>query len=159
MGQNRFGRLDHVHLVVPDREEAARWYEDVLGFQRVEAYRHWWTIPGAPIHMSADGGSSGVALFQAGEGHELTQGIGMGVAFRLPADEFTAFAKALGQSIHIDGRDGKPLTASSIIDLDLCFSFGFYDPYGHELELTCYEHDEVKRNLVEGEGISPIRYW
>ncbi len=155
----QLGRLDHMHLVVPDREEAARWYEEKLGFERVQAYKHWWAIPGAPIHLSADGGDSGVALFQAGEGHELTHGIGMGVAFRLAAKEFITFARALGGAIQIDGKNGQPLMPDSMIDLDLCFSFGFFDPYGHELELTCYDYDEVKRDLVEADGISPVRYW
>lgn len=77
--------------------------------------------------MSADGGISGLALFQAGDGHKPTQGIGMGVAFKLPANEFVAFANALGSSIHVKGKDGKPLTANSIVDLDLCFSYGFFD--------------------------------
>ena len=147
-----------MHLVVPNREEAAQWYEDVLGFERVEAYKHWWDIPGAPIHISCDGGSTGLALFQAGEGHELTQGIGMGVAFRLPATEFIEFSAALGRSIDIQGKDLKPLKAGAIVDLDLCFSYGFFDPYGHELELTCYDHGAVSRYLKEA-GIEPIRYW
>ena len=154
----RLGQLDHMHLVVPDREEAAQWYEDVLGFERVEEYKHWWNIRGAPIHVSADGGASSLALFQAGDGHEATRGIGMGVAFKLPATEFVAFANALGRSVHVNGKDGKPLTANSIVDLDLCFSYGFFDPYGHELELTTYDYDEVKQYLAE-EGIRPIRYW
>ncbi|MEM7016769.1 MAG: VOC family protein [Pseudomonadota bacterium] len=154
----RLGQLDHMHLVVPDREEAAQWYEDVLGFKRVEAYKHWWDIPGAPIHVSADGGASGLALFQAGDGHELTQGIGMGVAFKLPANEFIAFANALGSSIHVNDKGGKALTSASVVDLDLCFSYGFFDPYGHELELTTYDYDEVKQHLTD-QGIRPIRYW
>lgn len=159
MGKIRLGRLDHLHLVVPDREEAAQWYEDVLGFERVEKYRHWWQIPGAPIHISADGGTTSIALFQAGEGHELTQGIGMGVSFSLPADEFIRFAKALGRNGRINGKSGKPLTVNAIVDLDLCFSFGFFDPYGHEFELTCYDYAEVKQNLIDAEGVSPVRYW
>ena len=157
-GRIRLGQLDHMHLVVPDREEAARWYEDVLGFERVEEFKHWWSIPGAPIHMSADGGASSLALFQAGEGHELTHGIGMGVAFKLPGAEFVEFAKAIGDSIQVTARNGQPLTRDAIVDLDLCFSYGFFDPYGHELELNTYDHDEVKRYLAEA-GIRAVRYW
>ncbi len=153
----RMGSLDHMHLVVPDREEAARWYE-ALGFSRVEEYKHWWDIPGAPIHISADAGGSGLALFQAGEGHELTDGIGMGVAFRLGGEEFIAFSKALGGDVRVNGKDGQPLTAESVVDLDLCFSYGFFDPYGHELELTTYDYDRVKAYFSE-HGIRAVRYW
>jgi catechol 2,3-dioxygenase-like lactoylglutathione lyase family enzyme len=35
------GRLDHVHIRVPDRAEAARWYAEHLGFEPVEAYDFW----------------------------------------------------------------------------------------------------------------------
>ena len=154
----RMGQLDHMHLVVPDREAAAQWYEDTLGFERVAAYKHWWDIPGAPIHLSADGGTSGVALFQAGEGHELTDGIGMGIAFKVPGDQFIEFASALGETIHINAKNGHPLTANSVVDLDLCFSFGFLDPYGHELELNTYDYDATKAHFEQA-GVAPIRYW
>ena len=50
------------------------------------------------------------------------------------------------------------LPANSVVDLDLCFSYGFFDPYGHELELTCYDYEKVKQHLVE-QGVSPVRYW
>ena len=152
------GRLDHMHLVVPDREEAARWYEETLGFARVQAYKHWWDVPGGPIHISADGGVTGLALFQAGDGHEATDGIGMGVAFVVPGDEFIKFAKALDSSLSLQAKDGTRLSQASIVDLDLCFSFGFVDPYGHELELSTYSYDEVKAYLAD-EGISAVRYW
>lgn len=147
-----------MHLVVPDKNTAAQWYEDMLGFERVEAYKHWWDMPGCPIHISADDGSTSLALFQEGDGHQATPGIGMGVAFVLPGDEFIAFAKALGKSIQVDGKDGNPLTSRSIVDLDLCFSYGFFDPYDHELELSTYDREVVKNYLAK-EGISAIRYW
>ncbi|MEM7362812.1 MAG: VOC family protein [Pseudomonadota bacterium] len=154
----RLGRLDHMHLVVPDREAAATWYEQTLGFERVEAYKHWWGIPGCPIHISADGGASSLALFQEGEGHQATNGIGMGVGFVVPGSEFKSFAGALGHSVQVTGKSGQLLTVADVVDLDLCFSYGFMDPYGHELELSTYDHDEVKQYL-QGEGVEAIRYW
>lgn len=33
----RIRRLDHVHIRVPDRAEAARWYAENLGFEPVDA--------------------------------------------------------------------------------------------------------------------------
>ncbi|MEM1230556.1 MAG: VOC family protein [Pseudomonadota bacterium] len=154
----KLGRLDHMHLVVPDRDRAAQWYAETLGFERVEAYRHWWDLPGCPVHISADGGHTSLALFQEGEGHTATNGIGMGVAFVLPAEEFIAFSRALGDSIRVDGKDGKPLTAGAIVDLDLCYSYGFLDPWGHELELSTYDHEQVTQHLAAA-GIKPVRYW
>ena len=53
----RMGRLDHVHIRVPDRAEAARWYAEHLGFEPVDAYDFWATgFEGGPLQISADGG-------------------------------------------------------------------------------------------------------
>lgn len=156
MSRFRMGSLDHMHLVVPNCEEAARWYEEVLGFERIEEFKHWWNIPGAPIHLSADGSSRGIALFEAGM-HELST-IGMGVAFRVDAEMFVEFARQL-DSRDVRTREGSRLTPSSVVDLDLCFSFPLVDPYGHLLELTCYDHEAVRRELVDTDGVQPVRYW
>src|SRR5579863_5519226 len=49
----RMGRLDHVHIRVPDRAEAARWYEEHLGFEPVDAYNFWATgFDGGPLQIS-----------------------------------------------------------------------------------------------------------
>ena len=110
------------------------------------------------MHISADGGATSLALFQEGEGHKMTNGIGMGVAFVLPGEQFIAFADALGDSIKVNGKDGQLLTRASVVDLDLCFSYGFFDPWGHELELSTYDHKLVNAYLSEN-AIKPIRYW
>ena len=68
----RTGRLDHVHIRVPDRAQAARWYAEHLGFEPVEAYDFWATgFEGGPLQISADGGSTMLADSQlrAGQGH------------------------------------------------------------------------------------------
>src|ERR1700752_3599886 len=39
----RMGRLDHVHIRVPDRTEAAAWYAEHLGFEPVEKFDFWAT--------------------------------------------------------------------------------------------------------------------
>lgn len=47
------GRLDHVHIRVPDRAEAARWYAEHLGFEPVAAYDFWATgFEGGPLQIS-----------------------------------------------------------------------------------------------------------
>ena len=68
----RMGRLDHVHIHVPDRSEAARWYAEHLGFEPVEEFDFWATgFEGGPLQISADGGETMLALFEAGEGHPM----------------------------------------------------------------------------------------
>jgi catechol 2,3-dioxygenase-like lactoylglutathione lyase family enzyme len=145
-----------MHLVVPDRAAAARWYERVLGFEPVAAFQQWADVEGGPLHLSADGGHSGVALFEAGP--HPAGSIGMGVAFRVDADAFLTFARAL-PSDDICSPDGGRLEPASVVDFDLCFSFTFADPWEHALELNCYDTDRVRREWIEIDGIRPVRYW
>ena len=65
MTEFRMGTLDHVHVRVPDRAEAARWYSEHLGFEPVAEYDFWATgIDFGPLQISADGGRSMLALFE-----------------------------------------------------------------------------------------------
>ena len=62
------GRLDHVHIRVPDRAQAARWYAEHLGFEPVDTYDFWATgFEGGPLQISADGGRTTLALFEAAD--------------------------------------------------------------------------------------------
>ncbi len=151
------GSMDHVHLVVPDREVAARWYSEQLGFEAVDEYAVWAAVDGGPLHISADGGQSGIALFQASPGHPARK-LEMGVAFRVDAEAFIDFACGLPRAELLQ-PSGKPLETGSIVDFDLCYAYNFQDPYGNQLELDCYDHATVKRQLVEEQGLTPIRYW
>lgn len=153
MADFRMGSLDHLHLLVPDRYEAARWYKENLGFEIVERYKLWADV-GGPLHISADGGRSGLALFERGQHAHIKAE----VAFRVGAKEFIAFAESL-QSSNIRGASREPLKAESVVDHDLCYAFYFQDPYGNEFELDCYEYDEVRRDLIERLGITPIRFY
>jgi catechol 2,3-dioxygenase-like lactoylglutathione lyase family enzyme len=76
----RMGRLDHVHIRVPDRAEAAAWYAKRLGFEPVERFDFWATgFEGGPLQISADGGKTMLALFQAereakdGDGRDVSR--------------------------------------------------------------------------------------
>jgi catechol 2,3-dioxygenase-like lactoylglutathione lyase family enzyme len=63
------GRLDHVHIRVPDRLEAAVWYRDHLGFEPVDRFDFWASVvEGGPLQISADGGGTMLALFEAATG-------------------------------------------------------------------------------------------
>ena len=59
-------RLNHAVLYVRDAERSARFYEDVLGFRRIEAYG---MIPGG-VFLRAEGSSNDhdLALFSIGDG-------------------------------------------------------------------------------------------
>lgn len=153
----RMGRLDHVHIRVPDRARAADWYREHLGFEPVDRFAFWADgVDGGPLQISADGGATTLALFETsgvgGEGPQVT-----GVAFSVDAASFVAFARSLpGQ---IMAPDGRPLVVDDVVDFDLCWAFDLADPWGNQYELNCYDHEAVRVELVDRDGIHPARYW
>jgi len=151
------GRLDHVHVRVPNRAEAARWYAEHLGFEPVERFEFWANgFDGGPLQISADGGRTTLALFEASAGHPMIPQEN-GIAFNVDADTFIAFARSL--PCGIDGSGSKPLVVTDLVDFDLCWAFDLADPWGNQYELNCYEYDRVKTELVEADGITVDRKW
>jgi hypothetical protein len=80
-----------------------------------------------------------------------------GVAFSVDAATFTSFTRSLPGEI----RDpaGDPLASDDVVDFDLCWAFDLADPWGNVYELNCYEHEVIRRDLIEADGIEPRRYW
>jgi len=151
------GRLDHVHIRVPNRAEAAAWYEEHLGFEPVERFDFWASdVDGGPLQISADGGRTMLALFEAGEGHPMIPQA-TGVAFSVDAETFIAFARSLPGEI--ESPRGEALAPNDVVDFDLCWAFDLVDPWGNRYELNCYDYDAIKTQLIDGDGISPVRYW
>ena len=151
------GSLDHVHIRVPDRAAAAAWYAEHLGFEPVEVYDFWATdVAGGPLQISADGGRTTLALFEASDSHPLVLQE-TGVAFSVDADAFAEFARSLPGEIQ--SPFGRPLVATDVVDFDLCWAFDLVDPWGNQYELNCYEYDKVRSELVDADAITPTRYW
>jgi catechol 2,3-dioxygenase-like lactoylglutathione lyase family enzyme len=151
------GSLDHVHIRVPDRAEAAAWYAEHLGFEPVADYDFWATdIEGGPLQISADGGKTMLALFEASKAHAMVPQE-TGVAFTVDADAFAAFVRSLPGAIQ--SPLGRPLVPSDLVDFDLCWAIDLVDPWGNKYELNCYDYATVKADLVDGDGITPTRYW
>src|SRR5436853_4870309 len=114
----RMGRLDHVHIRVPDRAEAAAWYARHLGFEPVEKFDFWATgFEGGPLQISADGGNTTLALFEASDGHPMVAQK-TGVAFSVDAETFIAFTRSLPGAIC--EPSGRPLVPNDVIDFDMC---------------------------------------
>ncbi len=159
MGKERFrmGRLDHVHIRVPDREAAARWYAEHLGFEPVERFDFWAKgFEGGPLQISADGGRTMLALFEASEGHPMVPQK-TGIAFSVRAEDFMAFARSLPNGIH--SPSGQPLQIGDIVDFDMCWAYDLTDPWGNQYEINCYEYDRVATELIAAECVEPVRYW
>jgi len=153
----RMGKLDHVHIRVPDRAEAVAWYAEHLGFEPVEQYDLWDTgFDGGPVQISADGGATMLALFEAGEGHPMIAQK-TGVAFSVDFDTFAAFTRSLPGEIETSWET--KLVPDDIVDLDMCWAFDLADPWGNVYELNCYDYDRIQTELVDADGISPRRHW
>jgi catechol 2,3-dioxygenase-like lactoylglutathione lyase family enzyme len=153
----KMGRLDHVHIRVPNRAEAARWYRDHLGFEPVDTYDFWATgFDGGPLQISADGGCTMLALFEAGDGHPMVPQQ-TGVAFSVDADTFMSFAHSLPCAIA--GSSGEPLVLSDLVDFDMVWAFDFADPWGNRYELNCYDYERIRTELVVAQGLDVVRYW
>ncbi|GAB5413540.1 MAG: hypothetical protein Cons2KO_11430 [Congregibacter sp.] len=151
------GRLDHVHIRVPDREAAAKWYADHLGFEVVQKFDFWAKgFEGGPLQISADGGQTMLALFEATEEHPMAPQTG-GVAFSLDAENFKAFARSLPSDIN--APSGRALQINDIVDFDLCWAYTLSDPWGNIYELNCYAYERIQKELIDADGVKPARYW
>jgi catechol 2,3-dioxygenase-like lactoylglutathione lyase family enzyme len=151
------GRLDHVHIRVPDRAAAAAWYSDNLGFEPVERFDFWASgFEGGPLQISADGGRTMLALFEASEAHPMAPQR-TGVAFSVDADSFMSFARSLPRGI--DHPRGERLGLHDLVDFDLCWAFDLVDPWGNLYELNCYDYGRVRAELVEADAVEVVRKW
>lgn len=132
--------IDHVELSVPDRYEAADWYNEALGFEIVEEFEHWAERGGYPLMVSSDGGDTMLALFEG------TPSNGRGgfqrVAFRTDGEGFLAFLDRLDAIPDISTGGARNVT-----DLGSAYSVFFSDLYGYSFEVTTYEYEFVSDQL------------
>jgi catechol 2,3-dioxygenase-like lactoylglutathione lyase family enzyme len=122
--------IDHVALAVRDVEDAAKWYTDVLGFER--RYEGMWD--GIPTFIGK--GNTAIALFPVRDGHPKSPALGSGIrmlhlAFRVNRNGFLSAQEELKRrGIKFEFQDH-----------EISHSIYFRDPNGHELEITTYEPD------------------
>lgn len=138
-------QIDHVELFVPDRYEAARWYERVLGLRIVPECEAW-AADGGPLMISSDEGSTKLALFE-GRPDACSQAAAFRrVAFRVTADGFAEFLRRLPEIQLVDSR-GRAVTHESVVDHQQAYSIYFNDLWTHQLEVTTYDYAETSRLL------------
>lgn len=142
-------QIDHVELFVPDRHEAADWYQRVLGLEVVREYQEWATDRGGPLMISSDSGSTKLALFEGQpQASKPTAGFHR-VAFRVSAVDFIEFLRRLADLPLKDHQDRR-VTSHSVVDHQKAYSVYFSDPYGHRLEVTTYEYEATRAALGGG---------
>ena len=124
--------IDHIHVYVASWERAEQWYEDVLGFKRLEAYMSW-AVPGGPLTIENADGNVHLALFE-----RENQDGSTAIAFGAAGEEFLAW------KAHLEAK-GIELRIS---DHDLAYSLYFYDPDNNMHEITTYDHEYVREKLT-----------
>jgi catechol 2,3-dioxygenase-like lactoylglutathione lyase family enzyme len=120
--------IDHVALSVRDVERSARWYIDVLGFER--KFEGMWN--GVPVFIGK--GTTALALFPIRANERSLSGAQpeirmLHLAMRANHKNFLAAQEELK-------RRG---TKFDFQDHEISHSIYFRDPDGHQLEITTYE--------------------
>lgn len=124
--------IDHIHVYVPSRVEAAKWFESVLGLQVSEPLRVWAT-EGGPLTVENKSGTVHLALFKREDFTPSTA-----IAFAADAENFLEWKTALEAKGILD----------RCTDHSLAWSLYFHDPYSNMYEITTYEHAEVSEALA-----------
>lgn len=144
-------QIDHVELFVPDRHEAARWYEHALGLQIVPECEPW-AVEGGPLMISSDGGSTKLALFEGQPAASSPTAAFRRVAFRVTGSGFAEFLRRLPDLALTDSRR-EPVSATSVVDHQQAYSIYFNDPYGHLLEVTTYDYGETTALIASRQAL------
>ena len=120
--------IDHLHVYVPNREQAAEWFKTVMGFQIVEAYKFWAENDQGPLTIEDPSGTIHLALFQRQDFAPSTA-----IAFGASGAEF------LNWKAHLEGLD----LVDRLSDHTKAWSLYFHDPYGNSYEITTTHYDHV----------------
>jgi catechol 2,3-dioxygenase-like lactoylglutathione lyase family enzyme len=136
-------QLDHIHIEVKDRQKAAAWFKDLLGFHPDLKLLHWTDDPVGPLILNSSGGHTCLALFARGCAKASRDAT---IAFRTRGDNFLSFAARLDHLNLVD-RDDLVLTSQSIVDHDVSWSIYFMDLDGNRFEITTYDYDQVSEHL------------
>lgn len=137
--------VDHVELYVTDWDDAASWYERVLGITPDRSFEAWWETRTGPLVLAVDD-TTKLALFEresATRGEEVSP---HRIAFQTDADGFLSFLDRL-ETLDLTDRDGDRVTPADAVDHELSYSLYFTDPDGNWLELTTNDYDAVTARL------------
>ncbi|MCK5426023.1 MAG: VOC family protein [Emcibacter sp.] len=125
--------IDHIHVYVPSRAKAAKWYEDVLGFTIVEPFRFWSEDERGPLTIEDPSGKIHLALFRRENFTPATA-----IAFGTGGKEFLEWKSYLEEQNLVD----------RLSDHKAAWSLYFRDPYDNSYEITTYQYSYVANELT-----------
>ncbi|WMS86148.1 VOC family protein [Pleionea litopenaei] len=123
--------IDHLHIYVNDKALAEAWYQKVLGFKVVEHLSNRTTSTG-PLTLSDTNNRINLAIFERENYSSITS-----IAFKTNGENFLLWKKRL--------EDFESLTRC--VDHEVSFSLYFNDPFGHNHEITSYEHSYIREHV------------
>ena len=127
--------IDHIHVYTASWDAAERWYQDVLGFKRVESLMSW-AVKGGPLTLENPEKNIHLALFER-EDHTGDSAIAFG----------TTGAEFLAWKTHLESK-GLELR---ITDHQLAYSLYFTDPDANMHEITTFDREIVAKKLAADE--------
>jgi catechol 2,3-dioxygenase-like lactoylglutathione lyase family enzyme len=123
--KQKLKNIDHIHVFVPDRQQALDWYSTILGLEPIKSLLFW--ANGGPLTIGNDDDSIHIALFEGEPNNNQSV-----IAFNTTGEDFINWHKrinnALSCSIEVD-------------DHSVSFSIYFNDPYGNPYEITSYDYE------------------
>jgi catechol 2,3-dioxygenase len=123
--------IDHIHVYVANRDDAEKWYADILGLKRVEALMSW-AVKGGPLTLENPEGNVHIALFERDDHSASTA-----IAFGASGEAFLAWLT------HLENKGLK----LRVTDHKLAYSLYFSDPDQNMHEITTYDRDYVAEHL------------
>lgn len=141
-------RIDHIEVNVPDRYEAAKWYEKVFGFKILQHPVFEWAVnlPNGPLFIGSEDWAVKVSLFE-GEPQGQHPFIGFNRAcFSLTGTDFLSFLDHM-DALELYDEKGTRMTRNHLADHRFAWAVYFSDPYGNRYELTTYDYQQVADQL------------
>jgi catechol-2,3-dioxygenase len=126
-------RIDHIHVFVSDRKRAERWYQDVMGLERVAELAFWSLEQGGPLAIANRSGTVHLALFE-----RTAQPCRSTIALAVDKDEFLAWRAHLARAL------GRP---PELQDHQVTWSIYFADPDGNPFEITSHDYTALEPSL------------
>ena len=125
--------FDHIHVPVPDRDEAVAWYSEHLGFRLCEKLALWLEHEYAPLFLEDSSESVKVALVKTDDFSPVSA-----IAFRCSGLELLEWKSYLTEKGILE----------RVADHEVCWSLYFCDVAGNGIEITSYDYELLCKELT-----------